>query len=133
MKKVLVVEDSIVQGQVLRQSFEDQNYEVTIANNGTEAHGAIKSDTPDLIILDYILPDTDGISLCKSFKQNEILNSTPIIMFTSQTQLQYMVEAYEAGADYYVVKNEESNKVLRVLADSIFTRRARRKLLVPVA
>ncbi len=128
MKKVLVVEDSIVQGQFIREGLEEQNYEVVLANNGKEAYGAIKQTTPDLIILDYLLPDTNGIDLCKSFKRDNSLHATPIIMFSSESKVQYMVAAYEAGADYYIVKNAEGSKVLRMLADSIFMGRTRRKL-----
>lgn len=126
MKKVLIIEDSISQGLILRQDFENQNYEAVVATTGFEAHRAVKEATPDLIILDYLLPDTDGIELCKRFKQDHSLKTTPVIMFSSENKLQYMVQAYEAGADYYVLKDEEGNKVLRVLADSLFTRRNRR-------
>ncbi len=128
MRKVLVIEDSISQGQRLLRDFEEQNYDVMLATTGFEAHRAIKDAPPELIILDYLLPDTDGIALCKRLKQDALYRSIPVIMFSSQNKLNYMVQAYEAGADYYVVKDEEGGKTLRLLADSLFTRRARQHI-----
>ena len=130
MRKVLIIEDSITQGQSLRFDFEAQNYVVTLATTGFEAHRFLKESTPELIILDYLLPDTDGILLCKRLKQDVLLRTIPIIMFSSQNKLKYMVQAYEAGADYYVVKDTEGSKVLSLLSDSLFTRRTRQMLRV---
>ena len=125
MRKVLIIEDSVTQGQSLRLDFEAQNYTVTLASTGFEAYRALKDRLPELIILDYSLPDTDGIMLCKRLKQDNLLRTIPIIMFSSHNKLQNMVQAYEAGADYYVVKDVEGSKVLRLLSDSLFTRRVR--------
>ena len=125
MRKVLIIEDSPSQGQRLREDFEAQNYSVILATTGFEAYRALKESSPHLIILDYLLPDTNGIILCKRFKQDSLLRMIPIIMFSSENKLQYMVKAYEAGADYYVVKDQDGSKVLRLLADSLFTRRSR--------
>ena len=125
MRKVLIIEDSVTQGQSLRLDFEAQNYTVTLASTGFEAYRALKDRLPELIILDYSLPDTDGIMLCKRLKRDNLLRTIPIIMFSSHNKLQNMVQAYEAGADYYVVKDVEGSKVLRLLSDSLFTRRVR--------
>ncbi len=129
MKRVLIVEDSITQAYILRQTLEEQNYLVDTAHSGLEAYRALKHSTPDLIILDYLLPDTNGIKLCQTFKQDTALNGTSVIMFSSENKLEYMVKAYEAGADYYIVKDREGNRVLRILTHSIFTRQNRRPML----
>jgi two-component system, OmpR family, phosphate regulon response regulator PhoB len=130
MKKVLIVEDSLVQGQVLRTDFENRNFEVMLATNGNESHRALNEKQPDLIILDYVLPDTDGIELCKRIKQNISTRAIPVIMFSSEDRINNMVKAYEAGADYYVVKDEEGSKNLALLADSVLTRRYQRLVRV---
>lgn len=122
MKKVLIIEDSPTQGQVLRNDFEKRNFEVTLATTGFEAHRALKEQRPDLIILDYLLPDTNGIELCRYFKQDSLNRSVPIIMYSAENKLTHMVTAYEAGADYYVVKDEEGEKALILLADSVLMR-----------
>jgi two-component system, OmpR family, phosphate regulon response regulator PhoB len=126
MKKVLIVEDSLLQGQVLRTDFENRNFEVMLATNGNESHRALDEKQPDLIILDYVLPDTDGIELCKRIKQNITTRAIPVIMFSSENRINNMVKAYEAGADYYVVKDEDGSKNLALLADSVLTRRYQR-------
>jgi two-component system, OmpR family, phosphate regulon response regulator PhoB len=126
MKKVLIVEDSLLQGQVLRHDFENRNFEVVLATNGNESNRALNEKQPDLIILDYVLPDTDGIELCKRIKQNITTRAIPVIMFSSENRINNMVKAYEAGADYYVVKDEDGSKNLALLADSVLTRRYQR-------
>ncbi len=125
MKKILIVEDSASQGQLLRRDFEEQNYEVFLTTTGFEAYRTLKDETPDLIILDYSLPDTNGIELCKHLKQDNRFRLIPTIMFSAENKLHHMMRAYEAGADYYVVKDDEGNRVLCLLAESLFRRRAR--------
>lgn len=122
MKKVLIIEDSPSQAQILRADFENRNFEVRLASTGFEAHRNLREQRPDLIILDYLLPDTNGIELCKYFKQDSLNATIPIIMYSAENKLNHMVSAYEAGADYYVVKDEEGEKALGLLADSVLTR-----------
>jgi two-component system, chemotaxis family, chemotaxis protein CheY len=129
MKKILVVHDSITEGQELRESLENQNYQVTTVFSSIEAQLELIQSVPDLIILTHCLPNADGIVLCKTLKQIAALNRIPIIVFSSENKLENMMKAYEAGADYYIIKEADGNKVLRVLADSLFTRGARRKQL----
>ena len=121
MKNVLIVEDSPIQAHYIRQELEELNLSVVTASTSFEAYRALKEATPDLIILDFLLPDANGIELCQRFKQDRFLRDTPVIMFSSENKLHQMVQAYEAGADYYVVKDEEGNKVIRVLADTLLT------------
>jgi DNA-binding response OmpR family regulator len=72
-----------------------------------------------------MLPDLNGIEVCKKLKHTLHLHLTPILVYSVESNLQNMVRAYEAGADYYVVKDEESNKVLQLLIETIFKRKGR--------
>ncbi|HEX2914181.1 MAG TPA: response regulator [Chloroflexia bacterium] len=128
MKRVLVIEDSHNHSQVLRYNLEEQNYQVVVITDRCEAYQALEENKPDLIVLDFCVADNESIELCKSFKKSNRFFDTPVIVFSSENNLRFMLKAYEAGADYYIVKDEEGNKVLRVLADSIFTRRSRPRL-----
>jgi DNA-binding response OmpR family regulator len=126
MNKVLVIEDNLSQGLKLKVGLEEQNFLVEIATTAFEAFHFLNENTPNLIILDSVLPDSDGIEVCKVLKKDYQTRNVPIIMFSHENKLHYMVKAYEAGADYYIVKDEESNKALVVLADSLLYRKMRR-------
>ncbi len=126
MNKVLVIEDNIGQGLKLKVGLEAQNFQVTIATSSFEAISRLKESAPALIILDACLPDSDGVELCKSIKSDYQTRSIPIIMYSNENKLQNMVRAYEAGVDYFIVKEEDSNKGLLMLTDSLLYRRSRR-------
>lgn len=126
MNKVLVIENNIGQGLKLKVGLEEQNFQVTVATSRFEAGSQLKETTPDLIILDAFLPDCDGIELCKNFKSDFQTRAVPIIMFSHDNKLHNMVRAYEAGVDYFIVKEEDSNKALLMLADTLLYRRGRR-------
>ncbi|MEI6043083.1 MAG: response regulator [Chloroflexota bacterium] len=124
-KRVVVVEDSLIQAALLQEHFEALGYEVVVVHTGNEVVPAVDHFNPDVIILDYLLPDLNGIEVCKKLKCDLQMRLTPILMYSAEDNLQNMVRAYEAGADYYVVKNEESNKVLQLLIETIFKRKGR--------
>lgn len=125
-KQVLIVEDSHTQSAILRNYFESLSYEVSVAYSGAEALPAAQRLNPDIIILDYQLPDIDGAELCKKLKQELYLRIIPVIIYSAENKLRNMVESYEAGANYYVVKDKESMQVLQILIETIFSRRTNR-------
>jgi two-component system phosphate regulon response regulator PhoB len=128
MNKVLVIEDNIGQALKLKVGLEEQNYQVTIAATGNEAISRLKETQPALIILDAFLPDSDGVDFCKSLKTDFLTRSIPIIMYSNDNKLKNMVRAYEAGIDYFIVKEEDNDKTLLMLADSLLYRRSRRPM-----
>lgn len=125
-KRILIVEDSISQAVYLEHYFQMQGYEVAVVYTGGAVLSAAENYSPDLIVLDYQLPDLTGIEVCKNLKRNLNLRLIPVIMYSAESKLPNMVRAYEVGADYYVVKDEESNRVLQVLIETVFNRRAKR-------
>ena len=130
-KKVLIVEDSPTQALKTRLLLEKRGYEVFLAQDGHE--GIIKTQqiNPDLIVLDVYLPKLSGFEVCKLLKADLHLRLIPVIMFSNENKLKNMVNAYEMGADYYVVKGDEGERVLTLLIDTVFTRIARRTLRTP--
>ncbi|MDB5079194.1 MAG: phoB [Chloroflexi bacterium] len=126
MNKVLVIEDSVAQGLDMKMGLEEQNFQVVVATTVFEAFHALKETTPDLIILDTVLPGVDGIELCRTLKKDYQTRNVPIIMFSNDNKLHNMIKAYEAGTDYFIVKDEESSKALLILADSLRYRKQRR-------
>ena len=102
MKKVFLVEDDPEIVQLLHLHFSEPHYYLTASYNGTEAIEKLTADTYDLIILDIMLPDIDGMEVCKRIRQEKILS--PVIMLTSRSEEIDKVLALELGADDYITK-----------------------------
>ncbi len=127
-KKILIVEDSPTQAIKTKFILEGKGYEVSIASTGLEGVTKAVEHHPDLIVLDVYLPDLTGFEVCKRIKSNLQLVSIPVIMFSNENKLKNMVTSYEMGADYYVVKGDEGERVLTLLIETVFTRISRRML-----
>jgi len=125
MKKVLLVEDSITQAAKTQLGLETRGFVVEVAYNGYSALSKVKEWSPDIIVLDYCLPDIDGVEICRRIKQNPLHRTIPIVVFSAEDTLRNMTQAYSAGADSYVVKESEGESVLGLLIESIVTRRNR--------
>ncbi|MEI6044772.1 MAG: response regulator [Chloroflexota bacterium] len=127
-KTVLIVEDSATQAIKTKFILESKGYKVFLAVDGSDGVSKAKELKPDLIVLDVYLPKLSGFEICKLLKSNLESRSIPIIMFSNENKLKNMVTAYEMGADYYVVKGEEGERVLTLLIETVFTRISRRML-----
>jgi len=103
-KKILVVDDHEDNVEVLRARLESRGYEVEGAMNGQEALDAVSRWCPDLVLLDVMMPDMDGLEVVKRLKANPALPFIPVIMQTALDSTERMVAGLEAGADDYVTK-----------------------------
>ncbi|NWJ48070.1 MAG: response regulator [Chloroflexi bacterium] len=129
-KKVLVIEDSLTQAIVLKRELEKQGYIVVLAYDGMKGLEAVASFHPDVIVLDLNIPRMDGIEVCKRLKhqsQVEWIRTIPVLMFSAQTRLSTMNEAYKAGADHFVTKDREGAGFLNQLLEATFRRIERRR------
>ncbi|OHA62974.1 MAG: hypothetical protein A2748_00660 [Candidatus Wildermuthbacteria bacterium RIFCSPHIGHO2_01_FULL_45_20] len=103
-KKVLLIDKDEIMTRILTRQFEAAGYEVEVASGGTEGLSKGKSLNPDVIILDIMLPDTDGISLIKNFKQDRQTSSIPVVVLTNLQVEERAEEARAAGSADYLVK-----------------------------
>ncbi len=101
---VLVVEDDPSQREVLAYNIRAEGYQVLTAENGDEALLAVKEDQPDLVVLDWMLPNVSGIEVCRQIKKNTALAKLPVIMLSARSEEDDRVRGLETGADDYVVK-----------------------------
>jgi DNA-binding response OmpR family regulator len=99
--RILVVDDEPVVVQSVRSYLEAAHFEVFTAYDGKEAVAQFEAHVPDLIILDWMLPEMDGISVAKHVRRN---SRVPIIMLTARVDEEDRVTGLEMGADDYVVK-----------------------------
>jgi len=109
MTRVLVVEDEPNIADFIRRGLTYQGYEVEVAHNGEEALCMAQENLPDLVILDLMLPDIDGVEVCQRLRSADDL---PIIMLTARDAVSDKVEGLEAGADDYMTKPFEFPELL---------------------
>ncbi len=110
--KILIVEDEPQINRLIELVLiSDGFYNIKKSLDGVEALELIKSDKPDLILLDVMLPSIDGFSLCKQIKEDEYLKSIQVIMLTAKKMEEDILEGFESGAVDYISK-PFSNKIL---------------------
>ena len=107
--KILVVDDDINICELLRLYIEKEGYEVVIANDGGQAVTKFKTEKPDLVMLDIMLPVLDGWQVCREIRKT---SQCPIIMLTAKGEVFDKVLGLELGADDYVVKPFETKEIV---------------------
>ena len=101
---VLVVEDEPAQREVLSYNLESEGYRVIKAADGNEALLLIEEEQPDLILLDWMLPGTSGIEICRQIKSRPAFRMTPVIMLSARSEEVDKVRGLDTGADDYISK-----------------------------
>lgn len=124
--RVLIVEDDKSIRNFFRTVLEANNYDVIMANTGTEAYSMITSQCPDVVLLDLGLPDMDGMKILKSVRE---WSSMPIIVVSARTHERDKVEALDMGADDYITKPFGTSELLARLRTAI--RHVRAAYLAP--
>lgn len=101
---VLVVEDEPAQREVLTYNLEAEGFRVSEADNGEEALLLVAEEVPDLIVLDWMLPNVSGIEVCRRLKSRAETRGVPIIMLSARSEEVDLIRGLETGADDYMVK-----------------------------
>ncbi len=101
---VLVVEDEAAQREVLSYNLEAEGFRVARAENGEEALMMVDEEAPDIIVLDWMLPNVSGIEVCRRLKSRPETRAVPVIMLSARAEEVDRVRGLETGADDYVVK-----------------------------
>ena len=102
--KVLVVEDEEPLALMLRYNLEAEGYAVDVVHRGDEAEVAIAEGSPDLIVLDWMLPGISGLELCRRLRTGKDSRNIPIILLTARSEENDRIRGLTTGADDYVVK-----------------------------
>ncbi len=105
MKKkiILVAEDDLSLVDTYKLALGD-SFEILVAYNGKEALDVINTQVPDLILMDIMMPEMDGIEVLKHLKKNSATAKVPVILVTAKVQHKDVLEGYQTGADYYITK-----------------------------
>ena len=103
-KKILVVDDEADVLDLVCMNLRAAGYNVAAAENGAIALQKAKAEKPDLIVLDLMLPEMNGLEVCKALKKDDLTSTVPIIMLTAKTEEVDRIVGLELGADDYVAK-----------------------------
>ena len=103
--KILIAEDDPVSRRLLQAALIKWGYEVIVTTNGKEALAALQQpEAPSLLLLDWLMPEMDGVEVSREVRKIAALKSTYIILLTSRDRKEDVVQGLEAGADDYVTK-----------------------------
>ncbi|MBS0663435.1 MAG: response regulator [Verrucomicrobia bacterium] len=109
---ILVVDDQPINVQLLKRKLERENMRVVAAYNGLEALEAVKQEKPDLILLDVMMPDMDGIEVCQRLQASEDTKAIPVIFVTARTSKEGKIEGLNVGAVDYITKPIDLDETL---------------------
>ncbi len=120
-KKILIVEDDRDISELVRYNLEREGYEVSALFDGGGAFDFVLKRRPDVVLLDLMLPEVDGIEICKMIKNQEKTKDTPVIMMTAKGEEADVVVGLQMGADDYITK-PFSPKVLTARIKAVLRR-----------
>ena len=118
---IFLVENDDSTTELIKKTLASKGYTVTTANTGRKALSYLESKTPDLLLLDLMLPDLDGFDICRQIKNNHDFQSMPIIIVSARRDEADVVAGLELGAEDYVIK-PFSPRVLLARIDTVLRR-----------
>ena len=121
--KILIVDDSKNIRKLISVVLGKDNYELYEASNGLEALEKVKLYSPDLVILDMIIPLVNGINVCKEIKNDPRTSSTSVIFLTSEVSYEARDKAHEVGAEVYMTKPFEPKDLRNAVKELIGAKR----------
>ena len=110
-KKILAVDDDPDILDIIKLALED-DYNVVVAHDGEQAIEEVYKQSPDLVLLDYVMPKMNGLEVCRRLKNDILLRHMPVVMLTGKGELKDKVTGLGAGADDYIVKPFEPEELL---------------------
>jgi CheY-like chemotaxis protein len=130
--KILIVDDQAMMLKLMAHPLGQEGFEIITAMTGVEALQKIQGEQPDLVILDVMLPDMNGIDVVRRIRQVLHLTDLPIIILSGQTELSAKIQGLEAGADEYVTKPVDPKEIaVRVKTLLARTQRLRQVVVTP--
>ncbi len=100
----MLVDDNPDIVKIVRLTLESKGFNVRCAYDGTQVFDVLKQQKPDLILLDIMMPEMDGIEVIRRLKGNPATSSIPVIFLTAKVQHEDLLRGYITGAEYYITK-----------------------------
>jgi CheY-like chemotaxis protein len=114
-KRILVVDDDENILNLERTILEQKGFEVTAAAGGAEALEVLAGRVFDLVLLDVMMPEVDGFTVCRKIKEDPRLKDVPVIFLTAKGGGEALAEGFESGAVMYINKPFTANKLLTIV------------------
>jgi len=127
-EKILLVDDVAANLSVLSAALEPEGYEIFTASNGGVALKIVAKAKPDLILLDVLMPELDGLETCRRLKQDGATRDIPVIFITARNEMESVVEGFRAGGVDYIIKPFQAEEVLSRVATHLRLSRLTREL-----
>jgi CheY-like chemotaxis protein len=121
MSKILLVEDDPIEQRMYQNLFAQEKFEVFTVNNGKECHGKAIDTEPDIILLDMMMPEMNGLDTLDVLQFDPQTKKIPVIAFSNLSDPQYMDEAMRRGAVKFIIKSQIENKELVRTVNDIIT------------
>jgi CheY-like chemotaxis protein len=111
-RKILLVDDSATVLMMERMILASERFEIVTAANGEEAQERARTEQPDLILMDIVMPKQNGIQACRAIKQDPATKHIPVILVTTRGEAESMEAGYTSGCNDYVTKPVNSAELL---------------------
>jgi two-component system alkaline phosphatase synthesis response regulator PhoP len=111
-KTIMVVDDNPDIITIVRTILEGRGFNVLSASSGAECLEALKSQKPDLIVLDIMMPEMDGLEVLTRLKSMSEFTNIPVVLLTAKVQYEDVLGGYKLGADYYITKPFTSTQLI---------------------
>ncbi|WP_353930312.1 diguanylate cyclase [Okeanomitos corallinicola TIOX110] len=125
---ILVVDDVKMNLQIMANILDKEGYEVTLASNGYQALERVYSAQPDLILLDLMMPEINGLEVCEKIQCNPELADIPIIFLSASQEQDHLLKAFEKGAVDYLTKPFNTGELLARVKMHLELKYSRQKL-----
>ena len=126
--RVLVVDDIPRNLQVVGTMLRNEGYEVMPSTSGADALEGVRVQVPDLILLDLMMPEMDGLEVCRRLKADPAVGNIPVIFLTASNEMEHLVKGFEAGAVDYITKPFNAPELLARVRTHLELRHARERL-----
>ncbi len=117
--QVLIVEDEVETGELLAQHLHRRGFTPTLVTHGTEAIRKARELMPDVLLLDLMLPDIDGFTVCETLKLDRETNLIPIVMVTALNDRADVVRGWQVGANRYITKPFTLDQLSHAIAEAV--------------
>jgi DNA-binding response OmpR family regulator len=104
MKKILIIEDDPFLSEMYAAKFSQSGFQTEVVADGKKGIEKIRTDKPDLILLDIVLPKMDGFEILKKIKEDSVLKKIPVVLLTNLGQKNEVEKGLSLGADEYIIK-----------------------------
>ena len=115
MRRILIADDDPDILELLTLNLEHEGFEVLGASDGDEAWALVRDAMPDLVVLDVMMPERDGLDVLTSLKAHPRTRHIPVVLLTAKATDAEVWEGWRAGADYYMTKPFNLDELLRFL------------------